>query len=155
MATRRKPKSWDGESTLCTSPYPIKKNGCWGKVDFGAGLQYAPPDGEPQRYCIPCHVRQCREDDEESEKKMRAWEKAHPPPPPAPECGPPVAPPVGDPADGKAGKPEGQEAPPVPQRDAGADREVPVPPAAKPKRRKKRGRGDHDQAGQLALPFSV
>ena len=73
---RRKPVSWDGQSRMCTSPYPVKKGGCLGEVDYGQGIQIAVPGAAEHRYCIPCHSRQCREIDEAWEKKQAAAEKA-------------------------------------------------------------------------------
>jgi hypothetical protein len=58
----KKPTRWDGESTLCTSPYPVQQGGCLGQADFGTGIQYQIPGEDLQRYCIPCHERKCREE---------------------------------------------------------------------------------------------
>lgn len=72
---RKKPKEWNGDSRMCTSPYPVKKGGCYGEIDFGQGTQLDYPGKEKQRYCQPCIVRMHREEDEAWEKKRVEREK--------------------------------------------------------------------------------
>ena len=67
---RRKPKEWDGDSRMCTSPYPVKKGGCLGEIDFGQGQQLDYPGHDKQRYCHPCVIRMHREEEEAWEKKQ-------------------------------------------------------------------------------------
>src|SRR5579885_3110687 len=73
---RKKPKAWDGDSRMCTSPYPVKKGGCLGEVDYGQGIQYDLPGAAKHRYCIPCHFRRCREEDDEWSEKREKTLKA-------------------------------------------------------------------------------
>lgn len=47
---------------MCTSPYPIKKGGCLGEIDFGQGIQYEIKGKERQRYCVPCNAKICNEE---------------------------------------------------------------------------------------------
>jgi hypothetical protein len=75
VKTKSKPKSWDGESRICTSPYRVKQGGCLGSMDFGQGIQIALEDEDPQRYCMPCHSRWCAELDAEAEKRLAARTK--------------------------------------------------------------------------------
>lgn len=67
---RKKPKSWNGESRMCTSPYPVRKGGCLGEIDFGQGTQLDYEGHDKQRYCHPCISRMHREEEEAWEKKQ-------------------------------------------------------------------------------------
>lgn len=82
---RKKPKEWNGESRMCTSPYPVRKGGCLGEIDFGQGTQLDYPGHDKQRYCHPCVIRMHREEEEAWEKKQ---EKIRSSTPKEPECSP-------------------------------------------------------------------
>jgi hypothetical protein len=75
---RKKPKSWNGESRHCTSPYRVKKGGCLGEIDFGQGTQLDYRGHEKQRYCYPCISRMHREEEEEWERKQAEKAKKEP-----------------------------------------------------------------------------